>query len=712
MSIDLGPSLAVNPLLSQWIRFAQNDLVLLKLGKVEIGQGIVTALVQIATEELDLSWGRVQPVSTDTVDSPDEGITAGSRSVMTSAPAVRLVCAQVRALLLDAAAQRAGVPRESLRVVDGAVFGPSDTRYGSYWELLTPSMLAVPVTGDVAPKPPAEHTLVGRSLPRLDLPDKFGGRPRYVHDLVLPGMRYARMVRPPAPGAQLLDVDTEPARRIGTVVEVVRRGSVLGVVAELEEDAVRAAEKLRAECIWQQSGELPDMAELSAFLREQPTEDVPIATPVARVPDDRVRRTVTRSYRKPYIAHASIAPGCAVARWRDGLLEVWTHSQGIYPLRSALAKACDLDPAAVVVRHVEGAGCYGHNSADDVAFDAALLARAVPGPPVQVVWSRDDEFRWEPYCPAALCEVSAGVDEAGNIVRWHQQTWSGGHNGRPGYAGQPGFLGLAHAADADPPVATDYPLQVGGGIGRNGVPGYHIEELEMTASRVLTMPLRTSSLRGLGATVNVFAIESTMDELAELAGADPLEYRLRHLRDERARTVLETVGRMAGWAERADRTGREDSVGWGVAYSRYKEVCGYCAVIACVEAVSEVRVRRLYLAVDAGEVINPDGLRNQIEGGAVQATSWSLLEEVTFDRKNVTSSDWDGYPILRFSDVPEIEVELISRPDELPLGVGEVAGGPVTAAIANAVADAIGVRVRTLPLTAENIVAAMPDDVD
>jgi nicotinate dehydrogenase subunit B len=685
-------SLAANPLLSSWLEFTDDERVILKIGKVELGQGIVTALAQIAAEELTVDWRRMRPLAAATGDSPDEGMTVGSRSVMDSGAAVRQVCAQVRHALLDEAARRSGLPREELTVADGVACDSGGRPHASYWRDGA-KLLAASATEQAAPKPYAEHAVVGRPLARLDLEDKLVGRPRFVQDLGLPGTLFARVVRPPAPGDRLESVDESAAG-----CDVVRRGSFLAVVAEREEDAVRAAETLRRTSVWRhEERPLPDMKDLPAHLRRQHTDDVPIATPSESRP---VHRTHTWEYAKPYVAHASIAPASATARWAGGRLEVWTSSQGVYPLRRQLAAACGIDADAITLRHVENAGCYGHTGADDAAYDAALLARELPGRPVQVGWSRDDEFAWEPYSPAAVVEVSVGVDRDGDIARWRQRTWSGGHNGRAGYAGQPGLLGWWHAEEADVPPAEDYPLAFGGGIGRNGVPGYDIADLEVMASRTLSMPLRTSSLRGLGATANVFAIESAMSELAELAEADPVEYRLRHLKDERGRAVLRAAARIAGWDER-------DSAGWGVAYARYKNVAGYCAAVAHVEAVSEVKVRHLYLAVDAGQVINPDGLRNQVEGGAIQAASWTLLEQVAFDHENVTSRDWDTYPILRFSDVPAVDIELISRPGEPPLGVGEVAGGPVTAAIANALADAIGVRVRSLPLTPENVTAAI-----
>jgi CO/xanthine dehydrogenase Mo-binding subunit len=706
--IDLGVSLVKNPRLAQWVEFSTAggaEVVLLRPGKVELGQGIVTALVQIAAEELDVDLWRVQPQPCNTVTSPDEGMTAGSRSVMDSGHAIRLVCAEVRSLLLDEAARRHGVPRETLVVADGRISTVDGRAVTDYWRLDPLRVLDVPATGTAPVKPPAHHTVVGQPSPRLDLSDKFAGRPRFVQDLALPGQLFARVVRPPAPGARLDAVDDKAARAVATVRAVIRHGSFLAVVAEREEEAVRAAEKLRAGCEWRSGTELTDSARVLDQLAAQPTDDVLLAGRADPAPAERVTHRYRWTYRKPYIAHASIAPGSATALWSNGRLQVWTHSQGVYPLRAALAVATGVAVEQIVVQHVENAGCYGHNSADDAACDAALIALELPGRPVQVCWSRDDEFAWEPYSPAALTEVTVGVDAAGDVVQWRQQTWSGGHDGRPGYAGQHGLLGRWHADESEIPAAGDYPLAFGGGVGRNGIPGYDIAALEVVASRVLTMPVRTSSLRGLGATANVFAIESAMDELAELAGADPLEYRLRHLSDPRAKEVLQTVAGMADWGRQPE----VDSVGWGIAYSRYKNICGYCAVVARVEAISEVRVSHLYLAVDAGQVINPDGLRNQVEGGAIQATSWTLLEEVGFDAKTVLTRDWESYPILRFSEVPRVEVELVSRPDERPLGVGEVAGGPVTAAIVNALADAIGVRMRRLPLTAQHIAAAITD---
>ena len=697
-----GPGDGAGTLLSQWVELRPEGRVLLRIGKVELGQGIVTALAQIAAEELDVDWSRVEPVPASTDAGPDEGLTAGSRSVMDSGGAVRTVCAEVRRLLLSVVSRRTGIPVGELQVHDGAVRDADGVARGDYWSLVRPGLLDVAVTGTAPPKDPARHTVVGRSVPRRDLEGKLAGAPAFVHDLALPGQLFGRVVRPPSPVARLVTVDDRPARALPAVLAVVREGSFLGVVTDREEEAVRAAEVLRRCATWQEPDACAEVDPVPETVG-RPAEETAVDRRSDRSAGARVTDVVRTAYSRQPLSHASIGPGCAVAHWNGDQVSVWSHTQGVHPLRRALAACLRVDPDRVVVHHVPGAGCYGHNSADDVAFDAALLARSVPGRPVQVVWSRDDEFAWEPVGPAMVVEVAVGVDDRGDLVTWRQDAWGAGHDSRPGFAGQPGLLGAWHAADVAAVPAADPPLAVGGGTGRNATPPYDVADLDVRAHRLLETPVRTSALRGLGATMNVFAIESAVDDLARSAGADPLDYRLRHLPDERAREVLQVAADSAGWRSR--RPG--DPVGWGLAYSRYKGICGHCAVVARVEAVSEVRVTDLWVAVDVGQVINPDGLANQIEGGAIQATSWVLREQVVLDRHGVASRDWDGYPVLRFPDVPEVHVRLVPRPAEPPLGAGEVTGGPVAAAVANALADALGVRVRDLPLTPERVAAAI-----
>jgi CO/xanthine dehydrogenase Mo-binding subunit len=639
-------------------------------------------------------------VAAETGTSPDEGLTAGSMSVQYSGAALRQVCAEVRAIYLDAAASELELPVEQLEVRDGEVTGPGDETT-SFWKLADDALLKREATGLARPKAAGSYRVVGSNVPRVDIPDKVTGRPRYIHDLELPGLVFGRVVRPPSRLAELLDVDTASIEGEPEVLAVVRDGSFLGVVAEREEVAQRAAQKLRAGATWREHDSLPVESELADFLTSQPAETSVVAE------DGEMRegtRAVSATYHRPYIAHASIAPSCAVALTQDGALEVWSATQGPYLLRRALSEALTIAEERITLRHVEGAGSYGHNGADDVALDAVLLARAVPGRPVKVLWSREDELEWEPFGPAAVVRVAADLDDAGAVLSWHHEIWGNGHVGRPGF-GRPGtLLAQTHRAAGEEMAASgDPPLSSGGGAGRNSIPPYRFPAYQVVSHRLLTMPLRTSALRSLGALSNVFAAESFMDELALDAGVDPVDYRLRLLTDPRARAVIEAAARCAGWGERAP----EEAAGQGIGFARYKHTTTYCAVVADVVAEREVRVRRLTIAVDAGLVVSPDGLTNQIEGGAIQATSWALKEQVRFDRRRVTSDTWDSYPILRFSEVPAVDVEILNRPDEPSVGAGEAAQGPTVAAIANAVRDAIGVRVRTLPLTPANVVAAM-----
>jgi nicotinate dehydrogenase subunit B len=603
------------------------------------------------------------------------------------------VCAEARAVLVADAGVKLHVPVTELEVHDGHVRAPGGRGIG-YWQLDVARLLGRNATGHARPKPPGPR---GPGLPRVDLPDKILGRPRYVHDLRLPGQLHGRVVRPPAAGAVLTGVDPDPAGALA----VVREGSFLGVVAEREEIAVRAAAALAASARWDVPA-TPDVADVRAWLRETAAAHAVVVDETGPAADrDAVVAEVTASYSRPFLAHASIAPSCAVALWDDGLVRVWSHTQGVHPLRRAIAQALEKSPADVVVQHAEGAGCYGHNGADDAAFDAVLLARAVPGRPVQVVWSRADELGAAPFGPAMVAELVAGVDADGCVRTWRHETWSQGHTSRPG-SGIRRLRGALDVAGTPAEPSADPPLPAGGSL-RNADPIYAFPARRIVGHLSPAVAPRASALRSLGAFLNVFAIESFMDELAAMAGADPLAYRLAHLTEPRARAVLRRAATLAGW------TGRDAGPdgGHGIAVARYKGSGAYCAVVAEVEAVHEVRARRLVVAVDAGRVIDHDGLVNQIEGGAVQATSWTLKERACFDRRGATSTEWSSYPILRFSEVPPVTVEVLDRPGEPSLGAGEAAQGPTAAAIANAVRDALGVPVRDLPLTPDRIIEAL-----
>lgn len=696
----LPAALLRNPCLSTWIAVRPSGRVELRIGKVELGQGILTAVAQVAADELDVEVAQVTMLPAHTALGPDQGLTAGSMSVFEAVPAVRQVCAQVRALLLDEAARQLEAPTEELTVSAGVVRHERSGRSATYGSLAGALDLDVDATPDVPVKPLGTLRLTGQNVARLDLLDKVTGRPRYLADLRLPGQLFGRVVRPAVPGAHLEDVDESVIS--GLDARVVRDGSFLGVVSPREETADRAVERLRSAARWSTGQTLPDEDHLLGFMTTGPHETIPLLTDEAPPPVG--GRSLGATYTRPFLAHGSIAPSCGLARWeRDGTLSVWSHSQGIHNLRAAIAAGVGLDVGAVVVEHVESAGCYGHNGADDAAFDAVLLARAVPGAPVQVRWSRHDELSWSPLASAMAVKIRAHVEDDGTIRQWSHDVWSQGHAARPGYGGVPGLLaGADLAAPLPQHEYLDPPLGAGGGTTRNAVPLYQLGSRRVTGHRKRETPLRSSAMRALGAHMNVFAIESFMDELAAMSGADPVEYRLRHLGDERARAVLESAASAASWG-----TACRDGEGRGVGIARYKDRGAYCAVVAEVEAETEIRVRRLTIAVDVGLVVNPDGVRNQIEGGATQSTSWTLKERVRFDRSRITSVDWESYPILQFSEAPEIDVHLIDRPDLPSVGCGEAAQGPTAAAIANGVAAALGVRVRDLPLTPEAVVAAI-----
>jgi CO/xanthine dehydrogenase Mo-binding subunit len=705
------PSLTRNPRLGDWITIGRDGRVLVRSGKVELGQGVLTALAQIVADELDVDLARVVMVPARTDRSPDERYTAGSMSVQHSGDALRAVCARVRAIYLAEAAEELARPPATLSVVDGEIRADYGGRT-SYWALADDAFLDVDATDTVeaAAKAPEAYTTVGRAQPRLDGSDKILGRGGFIHDLHLDGQLYGRVVRPPARVATLVAVDTAAVAATPGVVAVVHDGSFLGVLAEREEVAVRAAEALRRASRWDEADSLPDEAQLAEFLVRAPAEETVIAdstgpaagTDPAAAP---VARTVTRRFSRGYVAHASLAPSCGLARWDGDRLRVWSHTQGVYPLRTELARSFELPEDHVVVEHTDGAGCYGHNGADDAAYDAALLARAVPGRPVQVVWSRQDELTWEPFGPAMVVEIGADLDAADRITAWRQDVWGNGHTSRPDGPGLPPLLGATHRAHPAEPVATqDPPMSAGGGNGRNAVPLYVLPAVRVVTHRLQTMPIRTSALRALGAHLNVYAIESVVDELAEAAGADPIEYRLGLLRDPRARAVLEAVAERSGWG---DATEMSETHGRGVGLARYKNMGAYCAVVADVEAEADVRVTRLTVAVDVGLVVNPDGVANQIEGGALQSVSWTTLEAVHFDRRQVTSQTWEEYPILGFEQAPPVDLVVLNRPELPPVGSGEAAAGPTAAAIGNGLAAALGVRVRTLPLTPANIVAEL-----
>ena len=701
--VALPGSLKETPLLDAWIRVGPDGVITAFTGKAELGQGLKTALIQVVAEQLDIAPARVTLVTADTARTPNEGFTAGSHSMQDSGTALLNAAAQARLLLLDAAAADLGVAAGVLTVEDGVVHAPGGaTRdYGTLAGRLSLHVRAQPGGGL---KDPAAYRVMGAAMPRVDIPAKVTGGAAYVQDMRLPGMLHARAVRQPSAGATLLQADTDAVAHMPGVVKVVRDGSYLAVVAEGEWQAVKAMRALAASATWQETATLPEQSEAPAVIRSLPARDIPVLTwtnPAAPV----VKRISAR-YTRPYQMHGAIGPSCALAALTDDGVTVWTHTQGVYPLRTALAQLLGMPPEKVRCVHVEGSGCYGHNGADDVAADAVLIARAVPGRPVRVQWMREQEHTSEPYGPAMVAEVSGALDAEGRIVDWDYGVWSNTHNRRPNVGG----LLLQNAAlPASLPVPPPAPIPMPeGGGDRNSNPIYALANARVVSHFVPDMPLRVSAMRGLGAYLNVFVIESFMDELAIAASVDPVAFRLRHLTDERARAVVQAAAERFDWNKPVSR---EPGRGRGFAFARYKNLGAYCAValdLTVEHETGRIKLGRVVAAVDSGQPINPDGIRNQIEGGIVQSASWTLYEQVRFDRRHITSTDWSGYPVLRFPAAPKsVEVHVLPRPGQPFLGTGEAAQGPMAAAIANALYDAAGVRLRDLPLTSDRVKAAI-----
>jgi nicotinate dehydrogenase subunit B len=697
----LPGSLNANRRLDRWLRINSDGTVTVFPGKVEIGQGILTALAQIVAEELDVALERIRLAPADTSYSPDEGMTSGSQSITDGGAALRYAAAEARDLILQRAAKRLGVSLEQLSVADGTITARSGGSV-AYWDLASDDLLAREATGEIKPKPASQHTIIGKPAPRRDIPAKVTGLPIYVHDFELPGMLHGRIARPPSYQARLTSVNEAEVRALPGVTAVVRDGSFLGVIAEREEQSIRALTRLKRIAQWNETTKLPESD--PRFLLKETTEDEVISEKQDAAAAGRASKTLEAEYTKPYIAHASIGPSCAVARFENGRYTVWTHSQGIFPLRRDLSPVLGVKESEIAVIHMDGAGCYGHNGADDAALDAALLARAVPGRPVRVQWMREDEFGWEPYGPAMVVKLKAALDAKGDIVSWTEDIWSNSHSTRPNGLGGINLLAAWHLAQPHKPSPPRNPPLPGGGSHRNGIPLYEFPNQRVTNRLVKRMPVRVSALRALGGTANIFAIESFMDELAAAAGADPVEFRLRHMKDPRARAVIEAVAQKAGWkkGEKGDGTR-----GRGIAFARYKNGAIYVAEIAEVEIGNEVAVKRVWAAVDAGLVINPDGLTNQTEGGIIQTVSWALKEAVQYDRERILSSTWMDYPILTFEESPMVEVTIVNRPDQPPLGAGEGTQGPTAAAIANAIYNAMGIRLRDMPFTRDRVVAAL-----
>jgi CO/xanthine dehydrogenase Mo-binding subunit len=696
----LAGSLKTNPMLDAWIKIAPDGKVTVFTGKVELGTGVRTALLQIAAEQLDLAPAAINFITGDTGRTPNEGYTAGSHTMADSGTALLHAAAQVRALLLQGAAVQLKTDAASLSTRDGWIVAPNGRRL-HYGEAVRGVNLHSVAQAKSQLKDASSYTVIGRSLPRVDIPVKLTGGAAYVQDMRLPNMVHARVVRPPAYGASLQSADVSGVQRMAGVLKVLVDGNYLAVVARDEWQAILAMRALSASARWTRGPALPAAATIHATLQALPAQDIQVDN--RRGAGTAAVVTLKNRYTKQYVLHGSIGPSCSVAELTDGKLTVWTHTQGVFPLRGAIAEMLSMPLDKVRCIHTEGSGCYGQNGADDVAADAALIARAMPGIPVRVQLMRDQENQWEPYAPAISSELSASLDASGRICDWHYELWSGSHNERPGNAGKliPAQL-LARPFVPSP--SQPMPMPEGGGD-RNAVPLYAFTNSRVVNHFLPRTPLRTSAMRSLGAHINLFAIEGMMDELAAAAHADPVEFRLRHMEDPRAQDVIRRAAQQFAWKQRQRRRDH----GFGFAFGQYKNLMAYVALAVEIKvdrSSGAVHILRVVAAVDCGQVVNPDGIRNQIEGGILQSASWTLYERLQFGPEGIASVDWASYPIMRYSNVPaKVDVVLIDRPGAPFLGVAEAAQGPMAGALGNALADATGKRWRDLPLAGPQLMA-------
>ncbi|MBN7815819.1 xanthine dehydrogenase family protein molybdopterin-binding subunit [Algoriphagus pacificus] len=683
--------------INAWLRVMEDGSVKVFSGKVELGQGIRMAICQVAAEELDMELDQVEVHLAETGLTPDEGYTAGSGSVPNSAMSARYAAAMARKKLLELASKKLNTPESELILYNGLVKTKNGSQSMNFAQLLEGAQLEMEVTKPVPVKVKSGYRYVGKAIPRKDIPKMVRAEEIYIQDLRFPGMLHARVLRPAGYQSKLEKLDDSGlGSAVSGLVKTVVNGSFVGVITVREYEAVKAVDFLKKRSQWSESPDFPRQENMYSHLKE-------IADPPQQIRNDgNVNEanngisTYQASYTKPYLQHGSIGPGCGIAMFDGDILHIWSHSQGIYPMRRAISGMLKMDQEKIHVISVPGAGCFGHSTADDAAADAAILAMTLPGKHIRVQWSREDEHTWEPYGSSMILDLKAGLDSQGKIQTWTTDVWTDTHSMRP---------------DSDPATLLDTrylesPAQLKGrgylgGGHRNADPYYSIPNMQVNA-HFFNGPLRVSSLRSLGSYGTIFSIESFMDELAEKEGKDPIEFRLTHLEDPRAIEVLKKI------KETTNSAKLNDGEGIGFAFSRYKNTTAYAAVAVHVAVDTKsgaVKVLKMWAAVDVGEIINMDGIINQLEGGMIQAASWTLKEEVTFEGNKITSEDWDSYPIFRFPEIPEVEVHMINRPEEAAEGGGEVSMPPTGAAIANAVYKASGKRVYDLPITPEKILS-------
>lgn len=686
-----------------WLEIAEDGSATVYSGKVDLGTGTRTALAQMAAEELGLPFEKVTMVQGDTAVTPDQGGTWGSLTISSGGVEIRKAAATARTALIARASEKLGVPAGELEAADGVIRAKDGNgKQVTIASLIGGERFEMPVDEEAEVKDPGSYSIVGKSIARVDIPGKVTGGYTYMQDVRVPGMLHGRVIRPAAYGAELKSVNEGSVSGIPGVVKVVREKNFLGVVAETEWGAIRAARELEAE--WSDWAGLPDQDAIYEHVRNTGIAEDKVMgeTGDAKGALRTATKVVSATYKYAPHTHGSIGPSCAIAEEKDGTLVVHSPSQAPHFLRNQIAELLGIDKESVRVINYEGSGCYGRNGHEDASLDAAILARAV-GKPVRVQWMREDEHGWDPKGPPTLIDLRAGLDSRGGVMAWDSEFWEPTARG-----GLPPLIGAIHAGfDSDPALHP-------GNVQHNADPPYAFGNLYSVVHRLEDTPLRPSWIRSPGRMQNTFANEAFMDELAADAGEDPVAYRLRYLTDPRGIAVLMAAARKAGWESRPSpdrgQDGRPVARGRGVTYIKYENKRTYVAGVAEVEVdrdSGEITVERFVVAHDCGQMINPDGVLNQIEGQIVQTVSRTLMEKVTFDRSKVTSLDWASYPILKFPQVPKVEIELIDRPEEEPWGVGEPAACVVASAISNAVFDATGARLREVPFRPDTVKTAL-----
>ncbi|MDJ0994634.1 MAG: molybdopterin-dependent oxidoreductase [Dinoroseobacter sp.] len=696
-------SLNAYPRIKDWLGVQDNRLVL-SSGKVDIGQRISTALIQIAHEELSLPFDRIRVAPVRTGLAPDEGITSGSNSIEQSGRAIRLATATLRAHVVAEAVRKFGGRDADWSLENGALHGPGANAPVDLLSIASELDMSLPVDLDASLR---EQGVERVRAPMRGMRDLVVGSYKFIHDLDLPGLLHARVVRPPHAKARLLDISQKGRERVAEArLRLVQDGSFLALVGADEWQVIDAAAKLQNACSWSDQDGLDD-GDVFSLLTQSNAQRFTIVDSKpsdADIPAELGRVDAQARFERPFTLHGSLAPSAAMAEFSGGLLRVHTHSQGIYALRESMADSLGMSLEDVELTHAPGPGCYGHNGADDAAFEAALIAQEIPDTPILLKWTRADEHAWEPFGTAMAVELGAELDTDGNVSAYSAEAISGTHRGRPrpgpNRAGPARLLANHFRTEPIGPAPAAPNRNRHGGMHRNLDPIYAFADKRLVKNLVDGLPHRTSALRCLGGAVNNFALESFMDELAYAQSRDPVEFRLAHLKDARGIAVLKHLQNLL-----AERAGEAEALSTGVAYAQYKNAMTRVAVAVeiAVTEEAEIQLERATIVADAGRVIDRAGLEAQLEGGFLQAASWALCEEVTWDRDGITSLDWDSYPVLRFDQVPRIHVHIIDQPNEPAVGAGEAAPGPTLAAIGNALFNATGLRMRRLPLTGDAI---------